>query len=81
MALEDNYKKENMRNFQNFKVQELDVKEMRNINGGKNLLEYLAQGLGYVIGTLTWKSNGRIPEGSALAAQQEFVFNSGGLKY
>jgi hypothetical protein len=70
-----------MRNIQNFNVQELDDKEMKNIGGGKNILEYLAEGFGYLVGTFTWSSNGTIPEGSALAAQQEFVFNSGGLKY
>lgn len=69
-----------MKNFKGLNVQELDIDEAKEICGGKNILEYLAQAVGYVVGTVTWSAEGTMPPGSALAGQQEFVMNSGGMK-
>lgn len=61
----------------NIQLKNLTKEELFQINGGYNLLEYLAWGAGYVYQTL---SNGVISSGSN-SAQYELVHNSGGLKW
>lgn len=69
-----------MKNLNNLNVEELNIDEAQKIYGGENILEYIAQGLGYLMGTITWNSNEKIPYGARLEAQQRFVLNSGGMK-
>jgi hypothetical protein len=61
-----------MKNLENYGVQELDTKEVKEIVGGKNLIEYFAQGVGWCLGQI---ANG------AEAVGDFIVENNAGANY
>lgn len=80
LTLQNNNKGLKIKN-REMNLTELSTQELKEIDGGKNLLEYIAQGLGYLVGSFVHGAEGTAPAGTALQAQHDFVHNSGGLKY
>lgn len=65
-----------MENKYSFEVINLSSKQLEEINGGYNILEYIAKGIGYVVGAFS-----DIEPGSNYDSQYDYVHNSGGNKW
>lgn len=63
--------------YNSLNIEKLDSKELEEINGGWNLLEYIAYGIGYINGTFSSAEIGNVNYDGVSG----YVHNSGGNKW